>query len=339
MTTKRILSRMKVAILGAGSWGTALGITFASLHDVTLWEFNPEYAEKYERERRNSIFLPFAGFPDTLHVTNQIREAIAGARVLIFAVPSHVLRQVVRQAAPYITRKQLLVSVVKGIETGSLLRMSEVIESEAGRCRGIVALSGPTHAEEVACGIPAAIVAASKNMRHAHAVQRSFMTPNFRIYAHSDMLGVELAAALKNVIAIASGISDGLKCGENARAALMTRGLAEIRRLGVKMGAREETFSGLSGMGDLVVTCTSRLSRNRKVGMQLGQGRRLEDILRDMRQVAEGVVNTKSALALAKKYNVELPIAGVVGAVLFDGLKASEIGRMLMTRSAKREFY
>ena len=339
MITKHILSRMKIAIIGAGSWGTALGVTFAAMHEVVLWEFNPESAAQYERDRRNKLFLPLVGFPANLHVTNTIGEAITGARVVVFAVPSHVLRQVVRQAAPYIARNQLLVSVVKGIETDSLLRMSEVIESEVPRYRGIVVLSGPTHAEEVGCGIPSAIVAAAKNLHHARAVQRYFMTPKFRVYVNSDMPGVEIAAALKNVIAIAAGICDGLKYGENAKAALMTRGLAEIRRLGVKMGARDETFSGLSGMGDLIVTCTSRFSRNRSVGIQLGQGRRLDDILKGMRQVAEGVVNTKSALALARKYKVELPIASVVGAVLFEGLKAQEIGQILMTRSAKHEFY
>jgi glycerol-3-phosphate dehydrogenase (NAD(P)+) len=339
MMKKHILSRRKVAIIGAGSWGTALGITFAGMHDVVLWEFNPECAEQYERERRNKLFLPLVGFPPNLHVTNDIRAALEGARMVVFAVPSHVLRQVVRQAAPFITRSHMLVSVVKGIETDSLLRMSEVIESEAAHCRRIVALTGPTHAEEVGYGIPSAIVAAAKDLRHARAVQRYFMTPKFRIYTNSDVLGVEIGGALKNVIAIAAGICDGLKYGENAKAALMTRGLAEIRRLGVKMGAKEETFSGLSGMGDLIVTCTSRFSRNRSVGMQLGQGRGLDDILKGMRQVAEGIVNTKSALALAKKYNVELPIASAVGAVLFKGLKASEIGQMLMTRSAKHEFY
>ncbi|MDR2733297.1 MAG: NAD(P)-dependent glycerol-3-phosphate dehydrogenase [Spirochaetota bacterium] len=336
---RRILSRMKVAILGAGSWGTALGVLFANMHDVMLWEFNAEYAAKFERERRNRIFLPMAGFPENLHVTNNIEEAIASARIVLFAIPSHFLRGVVRKAAPYISHDQLLVSVVKGIETDTLLRMSEVIESELTSCRGVVALSGPTHAEEVARGIPAAIVAAAKKARDARLVQHYFMTPRFRIYSNSDLLGVELAAALKNVIAIAAGIADGLKYGDNTKAALMTRGLAEIRRLGVKMGARQETFSGLSGMGDLVVTCTSRYSRNRGVGMQLGQGRKLDDILRDMQQVAEGVVNTKSALLLGKKYHVELPIASAVGAVLFHGLRPAEMGDMLMTRSAKREFY
>ena len=335
----RLLSRMKIAILGAGSWGTALGVTFAAQHDVVMWEFDPERVLVCERDRRNKLFLPMVGFPANMHVTNDMERAIDGARVVIFAVPSHVLRQVAARAEPYINRKQFLVSVVKGIETGSLLRMTEVIGSEIRTGRGIVALIGPTHAEEVARGIPTAIVAASEHISHARAIQRYFMSPKFRIYTNSDVIGVEIGAAMKNVIAIAAGICDGLKYGDNTKAALMTRGLAEMRRLGIKMGAQEKTFSGLSGMGDLIVTCMSRYSRNRRVGMMLGHGRRLEDILKEMTQVAEGVINTKSALALGKKYDVELPIASAVAAVLFKNFGPAEIGHMLMTRSAKHEFY
>lgn len=336
---KRILSRMKVAILGAGSWGTALGITFAGMHDVLMWEFDPLRASQFEAERRNRIFLPMIGFPERLHVTNSIEKALDGARVIIFAVPSHVLREVVRKAAPYISKSQYLVSVVKGVETTTLMRMTEVIANEAPTNHGVVALIGPTHAEEVARNIPTAIVAASTNHGHAKAIQRYFMTPKFRIYTNSDVIGVEIGSAIKNVIAIAAGICDGLKYGDNTKAALMTRGLAEMRRLGVKMGADEKTFSGLSGMGDLIVTCGSRLSRNRKVGMLLGHGRQLDDILKEMTQVAEGVINTKSALALGKRFDVELPITSAVASVLFKNVKPSQIGNMLMTRSAKHEFY
>lgn len=336
---KRILSRMKVAVLGAGSWGSALGITFAGRHDVLMWEFDPERALTFERERRNKIFLPMVGFPERLHVTNSIEEAVRDARVIVFAVPSHVVREVVRKAAPYITKHQYLVSVVKGVETTTLMRMTEVIASEAPVNHGIAALIGPTHAEEVARNIPTAIVAASAKHSHARTIQHYFMTPRFRIYTNSDLIGVEIGSALKNVIAIAAGICDGLKYGDNTKAALMTRGLAEMRRLGVKMGADEKTFSGLSGMGDLIVTCSSRLSRNRKVGMLLGHGRKLDDILKEMTQVAEGVINTKSALALGRRYEVELPITNAVAEVLFKNVDPAKIGHMLMTRSAKHEFY
>ena len=336
---KRILSRMKVAILGAGSWGTALGITFAGMHDVLMWEFDAARATQFEHDRRNKLFLPMVGFPERLHITNDMQEAIRDARVVIFAVPSHVLREVVRKAAPYITKSQYLVSVVKGVETTTLMRMTEVIASEAPSNHGVVALIGPTHAEEVARGIPTAIVAASAHHSHAKTIQRYFMTPRFRIYTNSDVIGVEVGSALKNVIAIAAGICDGLKYGDNTKAALMTRGLAEMRRLGIKMGADEKTFSGLAGMGDLIVTCNSRFSRNRKVGMLLGHGRRLDDILKEMTQVAEGVINTKSALALGKRYDVELPITNAVAAVLFKNMDPAQIGQMLMTRSAKHEFY
>jgi glycerol-3-phosphate dehydrogenase (NAD(P)+) len=331
--------RKKIAVLGGGSWGTALAVTFAEHHDVLIWEFDPEAARQVESDRRNKAFLPMVAFPDSVHVTNVMDEAIDGAAVVVYAVPSHVLRQVARQTAALVTRDQLLVTVVKGVEQDTLMRMSEVIADCVPQFKAVVALTGPTHAEEVGKKIPSAIVAASARLRDARAVQRLFMTPNFRIYTNNDVIGAEVSAALKNVVAIAAGICDGLAYGDNTKAALITRGLAEIKRLGMKMGAREETFSGLAGMGDLIVTCMSKFSRNRKVGMLLGHGRSLEDILKEMNQVAEGVKNTKSALSLAKKYEVELPIASAVGAVLFGGMPASKIGQLLMTRAPRDEFY
>ena len=331
--------KKKISVLGAGSWGTALAITFAYRHDVLMWEFDPAQVEAIERDRRNKKFLPVAGLPDTVHVTGDMEASIRDADIVLFAVPSHVLRQVARQAAPFITKKQYLVSVVKGIERGTHLRMSEVIGDEIKNCKGIIALSGPTHAEEVARKVPTAIVAASESRRAAKAVQRMFITPWFRVYSSNDIIGVEVGAALKNVIAIAAGISDGLNMGDNTKAALITRGLAEIKRLGLKMGANEETFSGLSGMGDLIVTCMSKYSRNRKVGNLLGHGRSLDDILHEMTQVAEGVTNTTSALELAKVHDVELPIAQAVGAILFKDMPAKDISHLLMSRSAKDEFY
>jgi len=331
--------RKKISILGAGSWGTALAVTFAYRHDVLMWGFDPEQVKKIETERRNKKFLPVVGLPDSVHVTGDMEESIRDADVVLFAVPSHVLRKVVKQAAGFTTRKQYLVTVVKGIERGTHQRMSEVLADEVKNHKGIIALSGPTHAEEVAKKAPTAIVAASRNRRAAKALQWMFITPWFRVYSSADIIGVEVGAALKNVIAIAAGICDGLNFGDNSKAALITRGLAEIKRLGLKMGAREETFSGLSGMGDLIATCMSKYSRNRKVGYLLGHGRSLDDILNEMTQVAEGVTNTRSALEIAALHKVELPIAQAVGAILFKGMPAADISQLLMSRSAKDEFY
>lgn len=331
--------KKKIAVLGGGSWGTALAVTFAARHDVSVWEFNAEQAAAVEQERRNKIFLPMVRLPRNVHFSNDMSGVISGADAVIFAVPSHVLRAVCGQAAGLITGKQYLVSVVKGIEEQTMLRMSEIIDQTIPSKKGVVALLGPTHAEEVARQVPSLILAASEKLRHSRAVQKLFITESFRVYASRDIVGAEIGAALKNVIAIAAGICDGLNYGDNTKAALITRGLAEIKRLGVKMGAKEDTFAGLSGMGDLIVTCMSRYSRNRKVGQMLGHGRKLEDILAEMSQVAEGVKNTRSALALAEKHGVELPIASAVSQVLFHDLPAKEIGHLLMTRAPKNEFY
>lgn len=331
--------RKKVAVLGAGSWGTALALALARRHDVLMWEFDNEQVTKIEQERRNKKFLPMVGLPDNVHVTGDMAAAIRDAYLVLFAVPSHVLRGVARQAGLHITAKQYLVSVVKGIEQGTHRRMSEVIAEEVAASKGIVALSGPTHAEEVARNMPTAIVAASGKRSAASAVQRAFMSPDFRVYTNTDIIGVEVGAALKNVVAIAAGICDGLNFGDNTKAALITRGLAEIRRLGLKMGARDSTFSGLSGMGDLIVTCMSKYSRNRKVGFLLGHGRSLDDILKEMTQVAEGVKNTQSAMELAKKYGIEMPIAQAMGAILFRNMPVKDLSGLLMTRAAKDETY
>lgn len=331
--------RKKVAVLGAGSWGTALALSLARRHDVLMWEFDQEQVRKIEHDRRNKKFLPMAGLPENVHVTGDMAEAIRDADLVLFAVPSHVLRGVARQASPHITARQYLVSVVKGIEQGTHCRMSEVIAAEVPQHKGIVALSGPTHAEEVARRMPTAIVAASAKRRAAAAVQRAFMSPDFRVYTNPDIIGVEVGAALKNVVAIAAGICDGLNFGDNTKAALITRGLAEIKRLGLRMGAKDATFSGLSGMGDLIVTCMSKYSRNRKVGFLLGHGRSLDDILKEMTQVAEGVKNTQSAMELAKKYGIEMPIAQAMGAILFRNMPVKDLTGLLMTRSAKDETY
>ena len=339
MTKAQRKHRRKIAILGGGSWGTALGVVFSERHEVLIWEFDAAQAKQVEKERRNTIFLPKIKLPDNMHITNDMALCIANADVVVFAVPSHVLRQTAVQAALYTTKKQYLVSVVKGVEQNTLMRMSEVIQECIPESKGVIALLGPTHAEEVANGLPSTIVASCVDHKHATAIQKLFITPRFRIYTNTDMIGSEISSALKNVIAIAAGICDGLNYGDNTKAAVITRGLAEIKRLGLKMGADPVTFSGLTGMGDLIVTCMSRHSRNRKVGMMLGRGRSLEDILESMQQVAEGVKNTKSALSLAKKYKVELPVAAAVHQILFDKLKPRDISGLLMTRSPKSEFY
>jgi len=331
--------KKKIAVIGAGSWGTALAITFAHNHNVSLWDHNKERAIIMEKERRNQQALPLAKFPDRLKVSNDLEKTLDGARVITFAVPSHVLADVVKLVSPYLTKKQYLVSVVKGIQEETLLRMSDVIKNNAANYKGIVVLTGPTHAEEVANMIPSAIVAASSPLKHAKAIQKYFMTPFFRIYTNPDIIGVEVGGAMKNIIAIAAGISDGLNYGDNTKAALMTRGLAEMKRLGMKMGGKSKTFSGLSGMGDLIATCMSKFSRNRKVGMALGHGRSLDDILKDLHQVAEGVINTRNAMALSKKYDVELPITSAIYSVLYENRPAKDLGHLLMTRSAKKEFY
>ena len=326
-----------VAVLGGGSWGTALAITFSERHEVIIWEFDKTQVETIKKDRRNKKFLPIVSFPDSLEITNNISEAIENASIVVFAVPSHVLRSVAVLAEPYINKKQYLVSVTKGIENETLLTMTGVLNDVIKRKKGVIALSGPTHAEELAKHLPTAIVAASKSSWHAKTIQKHFMTPYFRIYTNTDVIGVEIGAALKNVIAIAAGISTGLNFGDNTLAAIITRGLAEIRRLGIKMGAREKTFSGLSGIGDLVVTCTSKYSRNRKLGVMLGHGRKLKDILSEMTQIAEGVKNTISAIELSEKYDIEMPLSSGIYAILYKKMSARNLGHMLMTRQPKSE--
>ncbi len=308
---------MPIAILGAGSWGTALAVHMARAgRGVQLWARGTAMVAAMVETRRNPRFLPDIPLPDTVAVTTSMGGALHRAECVVVAVPTHGVRTVVRAAAPLLAPGTILVSAAKGLETESLLRMSQVIAAETGSRHPIVVLSGPSFAAEVARELPTAVLAASTDAAAVEAVQEQFRGRGFRIYASDDVAGVEIGGALKNVIAIAAGCVEGLGLGHNAMAALITRGLAEISRLACAAGGRRETLAGLSGLGDLVLTCTSDLSRNRRVGVELGRGRPLIDILRDIRMVAEGVRTTGAALALGARHGVELPITAQMAAVL-----------------------
>ena len=331
---------MRVAILGAGNWGTTLGLLLAEKGmDVTLWEFFKDRAEELKRDRENRRFLQGFPFPDNLVSTSSITQAVKGKDMLVLAVPSHTLRSVVKCLRDCITGEPLVISVVKGIEKDTLKRMSEVIEEDlSSRFKGkVVVLSGPSIANEVAKKIPTTVVTAGKNPGLCKKVQQFFSTSSFRVYTNEDIVGVELGGAIKNVIVIAAGICDGMGFGANTKSALLTRGLAEIKRLGLKMGAKEKTFSGLSGMGDLITTAFSKDSRNRYVGEELGKGKSLDEILKGMIMVAEGVKTTISTRQLAKEQNIDMPIAEEVYNVLFKGKKPERGVYDLMTRKLKKE--
>jgi glycerol-3-phosphate dehydrogenase (NAD(P)+) len=308
-----------ITVLGAGSWGTALAIHLTRVgHQVRLWARDPELAADLAARRANPIYLPDVTLPPGVHVTHLVADATAGAELIVLAVPSHGCRSVVRAAAPYMPARVVLVSAAKGLETDTLRRMSEVVSEEAGGRHPVVVLSGPSFAMEVAQQLPTAVLAASTNSPATELVQAEFRGPCFRLYGSDDVVGVEIGGAMKNVIAIAAGVVEGLGLGHNARAALITRGLAEVTRLACAAGGRRETLAGLSGLGDLVVTCTGSLSRNRHVGVELARGRRLADVVSGMRMIAEGIRTTGAALALGERYGVELPIATQMAAVL-DG--------------------
>jgi len=329
----------RVAVLGAGSWGTTLGLVLHdNEHDVVLWEFDAEQVEAVRRDGENRKFLPGVTIPPEIEITNDIETAVAGAAAVVFAVPSHVVRGVARKARDSIS-EELVVNVAKGIENETLKRMSEVLSEELGRpgARGIASLVGPSHAEEVSRRLPTTVVSAAVDEETAVRARDLFMTGYLRVYTNTDLVGVELGVSLKNVIAIAAGICDGLGYGDNTKGALITRGLAEITRLGVAMGGRPQTFAGLSGMGDLVTTCISRHSRNRYVGERIAAGKTLDEILDEMVMVAEGVRTTKSAVALAKGHEVEMPITEQMNSVLFEHKDPREAIAELMMREPKPE--
>jgi len=328
----------KISVIGMGSWGTTLAILLAEKgYPVIGWEWIKERADMMQESRENTIFLKGCPFPENIEVTNDLANASAESEIIVLAVPSHVVRHIVGQVSDEIHKKNI-VNVAKGIENETMLRMSEVIHDEAGiPYEKIATLSGPTHSEEVSKKLPATIVAASVSETYAKSIQHLFMTDYFRVYTSTDIIGVELGGSLKNVIAIGAGISDGMGMGDNTKAALITRGLREITRLGVACGANPHTFSGISGIGDLIVTCDSLHSRNRYVGNQLAKGYTLNEILSSMEMIAEGVNTTKSAYQLSHKMNVEMPITDHIHQILFEGFSPQEGVITLMTRSPKSE--
>ena len=331
---------IKIAVFGAGTWGIALARLLAvNGRDVTVWSAIPAELKSLSTTHRHPN-LPGMVLPSTMHYTADIAEACAGKDILLFAVPSVFVRSTAKKAAPHIPEGQLIVDVAKGVEDKTLMTMSEIIEDELARQKRharVVALSGPTHAEEVARDMPTLIVAASEDEEAAKAVQKAFSTPTFRVYTNTDRRGTELGGAVKNVIALAVGIALGLGYGDNAKAALITRGNAELSRLGIAMGCKPETFMGLSGMGDLIVTCTSMHSRNLHAGMLMGHGKSVEEAKTEVGQVVEGINALPAACRLAKKYKVEMPIVQSVDAILGGRLAAGNALAALMGRDLKRE--
>jgi glycerol-3-phosphate dehydrogenase (NAD(P)+) len=331
---------MRIAVLGAGSWGTTLSILLAeNSHQVSLWSYRKEDAERIRATRENPAFLPGILIPPAVRVEDDLEASVEGAEMIVGAVPSQFLRSVVCRLKRLPTAGLTVVNVAKGVENHTLMTMSEMLHDTLPDlpASSIATLSGPSHAEEVSRRIPTTVVAASADMETARRVQQAFMLPYFRVYASNDIRGVEIGGSLKNVIAIAAGIIDGADLGDNTKAAVMTRGIAEIARVGVAMGAHIRTFSGLSGIGDLMVTCMSRHSRNRYVGVEIGKGRKLADIVGGMVMVAEGIATTESAFALARRVGVEVPIIAEVYRVLFEEKDPLIACHDLMTRDPKGE--
>ncbi len=336
MSLFKMGSFRKISILGDGGWGTTLAILLYNKGmDVTLWSVFDDYARILDKKRHNINFLKGVKIPKGIRITSDLREALS-CELVILAVPSMYLRQVLLKGQKYYSRPVPVVSVVKGIENGTLLRMSEVVR-ELWRSPDIAVLSGPTIALELASKIPTAAVVASDNKRFMLELQDLFMTPFFRIYANPDIIGVEIGGSLKNIIAIACGISDGLKFGTNTKAAILSRGLAEISRLGMSMGGKRETFFGITGLGDLVTTCFNPLSRNHFVGQKIGEGQSLNKIIAKMKMVAEGVSTTRSVYMLGKKLNVDLPITNEIHNVLFKRRAPLTAVKRLMQRDKKAE--
>jgi glycerol-3-phosphate dehydrogenase (NAD(P)+) len=330
----------RLAIIGAGSWGTALSVVLAPrFESIRLWVYEADLAGRMAQTRENDLFLPGFPLPANVDVTNDIPGALRGAELVLSVMPSRHVRQLYRQMLPHLEPGMSFVSATKGIESGTLLRMSEVIREVVGErfAPRVAALSGPTFAREIVRGEPAAVVIASQDRTLAETVQRALSGPAFRLYTNDDPAGVELGAALKNVIAIAAGACQGLGLGSNTMAALITRGLAEITRLALAVGGNPKTLAGLAGLGDLVLTCTGELSRNRRVGVQLAQGRKLADIVGSTRMIAEGIETTSAAVDLAARRQVEMPITRQVQAMLQDGKPPREALRELMERSLKGE--
>lgn len=331
---------MRVAVIGSGSWGTAVAAMAASSAETTLWSRRPEVAAGIIARRENPDYLPGIELPLELRATADLEAAVTGADVVVFGVPSHGFREVAAAAAPSLSPSAIVVSLSKGVERGTQLRMTEVcaevLDVDPSR---IGVLTGPNLAREVALGQPAAAVVGMPDTEAATTLQHLFMTPTFRVYTNPDVIGCEAAGALKNVMALAAGMAHGLGYGDNSKAALVTRALAELTRLGVALGGSPMTFAGLAGMGDLIATCFSDQSRNRRVGVALGRGQSLEQIVAEMNMVAEGVKSTEAILELASRHQIEMPIAEMVGAVLYEGKRPADMVQGLMTREAKAEMH
>ena len=326
----------RIGIIGSGTWGTAIAVLLHNNgHQVTLWSAIPEEIEEIGRTHRHKN-LPEVTLPEDITYTADLEEAMRDKRILVMAVPSVFVRSTARRMKPLCKDGQIIVDLAKGIEENSLKTMSEIIKEEIPQCEAAV-LSGPSHAEEVSRGIPTTCVAGSRKRQVAEEFQSIFMSPFFRVYTSPDVRGIEVGAALKNVIALAAGIADGLGYGDNTKAALITRGIAEIARLGTAMGGKPQTFAGLSGIGDLIVTCASMHSRNRRAGILIGKGYTMDEAMKEVQMVVEGVYSAKAALALAKKYYLELPIVEQVNEVLFDNKPASEAVGDLMLRDPRIE--
>lgn len=323
---------MRIGVVGSGSFGTAMASLLGRKgYDCLVWSYLEEEAKRIEEERENKEFLKGVKLPDSVHCTNDLKKVVENADLVITVVPSFATRDTAKKMAPFIKDAQPMVNLSKGLENDTLLRLSQVYKEEIPQARWAV-MSGPSHAEEVGIGLPTTNVVASKDEELVKFIQNIFMDETFRVYASTDDIGVELGGALKNVIALCAGICDGLGYGDNTKAALMTRGIVEIKRLGVSMGASEKTFSGLSGIGDLIVTCTSMHSRNRRAGILLGQGKSLDETLKEVHMVVEGVHTAKAAYNLAKKYNVDMPIVNEANKILFEGKAVKEAVRDLMNR-------
>ena len=326
-----------VGVLGAGSWGTALSVLLHDNgHEVTIWSIDQKEVEMLNTKREHEAKLPGVKLAKEIVITNELNHAINGKDFLVLAVPSIFTRSTARKMSPFVAEGQMIVDVAKGIEEATLMTLSEQIHQEIPQA-DVAVLSGPSHAEEVSRGLPTTCVVSARKKETAEYLQGLFMSPVFRVYTTPDMLGVELGGALKNVIALAAGTADGLGYGDNTKAALITRGIAEMARLGVKMGAKLETFAGLSGIGDLIVTCASVHSRNRRAGYLMGQGYTMKQAMDEVQMVVEGVYSAKAAKALAEKYNVEMPIIMEVNKLLFENKPASEAVKDLMQREKQGE--
>mgnify|MGYP001827808758 CR=1 FL=1 len=336
----KAIEGFKIGVVGAGSWGTALADLLASKgYSIDWWVFEKEVKEQILQHRENQVFLPGTMLSSNLHPTNEFALAVSGKDLVLIVVPSHVMRETTEQIAGYVSRETIVVSASKGIENQTHLTMTGVLKEtlpEVSR-KHFAALSGPSFAKEVTTKFPTAVAVASEDPEVASLVQNAFVTPYFRVYTNDDVLGVELGGAVKNVIAIAAGVIDGLGLGLNTRAALITRGQTEIRRLGVALGANPRTFTGLAGIGDLILTCTGTLSRNHTVGKKIGQGKKLKAILAEMRMVAEGVKTAKSVYNLSRKIGVEMPISHAMYHILYEDLSPKDAVYRLMTRELKQE--